>query len=145
MPRVMGLDIGEKRIGVALSDPLGIIAQGFGVIRAEEGKALEELRAIAETYDVKEIVVGLPLSLDGSIGPQTRKVMELAQRISEVTGLPVSFWDERLSSKEAEKLLISADQSRRRRKEVKDKVSAVIILQSYLESRRRGCEQKDPY
>lgn len=145
MSRVMGLDIGEKRIGVALSDPLGITAQGFGVINAEEGKVLEELKTIAKNYDVKEIVVGLPLSLNGSIGPQAQKVIEIAQRISEVTGLPVFFWDERLSSKEAEKLLISADQSRKRRKEVKDKVSATIILQSYLESRRRECEGKDPY
>lgn len=145
MSRIMGLDIGEKRVGVALSDPLGVIAQGFGVIKTEEGDVLEELKAIVETYDVKEIVVGLPLSLDGSIGPQAQKIMEIAQRISEVTGLPVFFWDERLSSREAEKLLISADQSRRRRKEVKDKVSATIILQSYLESRRKACEGKGPY
>jgi len=142
MPRVMGLDIGEKRIGVALSDPLGITAQGFGVIKVEGEKALEELKVIVKSYDVKEIVVGLPLSLDGSVGRQAQKVMEMARRIHEVTGIPVSFWDERLTSKEAERLLITADQSRKRRKEVKDKVSATIILQSYLESRRKGCKEK---
>lgn len=135
--RVMGLDVGERRVGVALSDELGITAQGFKVIDRKEG-IFDELAEIAEKYQVTEVVVGLPKRMDGTLGPQAEKVLAFGEELKRRLGLPVKFWDERLSTAEAERLLLQADQSRRRRKKVRDKVAATIILQGYLDHRGRG-------
>ena len=135
--RILGLDIGTKRIGVAVSDDMAIIANGRETL---ERKGLDEdLKAISDISKkekVQMIVVGLPKNMDGSIGIMARDVMDFASQLGEFTGLPVKLWDERLSTVEAEKLLISADVSRKKRKKVIDKLAATIILQSFLNSRR---------
>ncbi len=131
--RVLGLDIGHKRIGVAISDPLGITAQGLTVIDyTEESQALQKLAAICKEYDVERIVAGLPLNMDGSSGEAVKFVEQFARKLKEWTGLPVIMVDERLSSRAAERALISGGMRRRGRKAVKDKVAAAIILELYL-------------
>lgn len=131
----MGLDVGDRRVGVALSDELGITAQGLTVLE-RRGTIFEELATIAREQGVAEVVVGLPRRMDGTVGPQAEKVLAFAKQLREHLRLPVRFWDERLSTAEAERLLLQADQSRRKRRKVRDKVAAAIILQGYLN--RRG-------
>jgi len=135
--RIMALDVGSKTIGVAVSDPLGWTGQGVGVIRRKnrEHDLAEVLRLVRE-WDVTELVVGLPLSLDGSRGPQAQQAEAFARRLAETTGLPVRMQDERLTTRQAERVLVGADLSRRRRRQVIDKAAAVLILQSYLDARR---------
>ncbi|MFA6355961.1 MAG: Holliday junction resolvase RuvX [Candidatus Omnitrophota bacterium] len=132
--RVLGLDFGEKRIGVAVSDPLGIIAQGVTVI---ERKTIEEdlkaINAIISEYGAESIVVGMPINMDGTKGKSADKVTEFVEVLKASAGIPVATYDERLSTKESEKFLISSDVSRRKRKNVIDKVAAQLILESYLE------------
>ncbi|MFA5336518.1 MAG: Holliday junction resolvase RuvX [Candidatus Omnitrophota bacterium] len=132
--RVLGLDFGEKRIGVAVSDPLGIIAQGVTVI---ERKTIEEdlkaINAIISEYGAESIVVGMPINMDGTKGKSADKVAEFVELLKASAGIPVATYDERLSTKESEKFLISSDVSRRKRKNVIDKVAAQLILESYLE------------
>ncbi len=138
--RIMGLDVGEKRIGVAVSDPLGWTAQGIGVIRGDQPRVqvMEQLRKLVQEYQVERIVVGLPRNMNGTLGKQGQRVLDFAREIGAELGLPVETWDERLSTASAEKVLLSADLSRARRKKIIDKMAAVIILQSYLDSRRRS-------
>jgi putative Holliday junction resolvase len=136
--RIMGLDIGDKRIGVALSDPLGLVAQAFEVIERKGERVFGRLKEIVAHFGVQEIVVGLPLREDGSVGPQAEKVLNFAKELETHLGLPIKFWDERYSTQEAEKILLEADQSRLKRKKVKDKLAAAIILQGYLEMRRKN-------
>ena len=135
--RVMGLDVGEKRIGVALSDETGTIAQGKGVLRR---RTLEEdtkhLAEKARAWGVTQIVVGLPLNMDGTEGKQARAVREFAQALEGVAGIPVELWDERLTSAEAERVLLEANFSRRKRKGLRDELAAVLILQSWLDAHR---------
>lgn len=135
--RILGLDVGAKRIGVAVSDALGITAQGLGVL-ARQGweEDLRRLEEVAREYRVQEIVVGLPRHLDGGLGQLAPMIQELAQALGEALGVPVISWDERLTTVEAERVLVQADLSRRRRRQVVDQVAAVLILQSYLEYRR---------
>jgi len=133
----MGLDVGDKRIGVALSDPLGLVAQAFEVVERKRDKVFSRLKEIITNFGVKEIVVGLPLKEDGSVGPQAEKVLAFAKELETRLGLPIKFWDERYSTQEAEKILLEADQSRSKRKKARDKVAAAIILQGYLEMRRK--------
>jgi len=135
--RIMGLDIGDKRIGVALSDPLGLVARAFEVVERKRDKVFSRLKEIITNFGVEEIVVGLPLKEDGSVGPQAEKVLAFAKELETRLGLPIKFWDERYSTQEAEKILIEAYQSRSKRKKVRDKVAAAIILQGYLEMRRK--------
>ncbi|HOL16685.1 MAG TPA: Holliday junction resolvase RuvX [Bacillota bacterium] len=131
--RVLGLDIGHKRIGVAVSDPLGITAQGLTVITyAQESQALQKLADICREYAVERIVAGLPLNMDGSRGEAVKYVDQFARKLKDLTGLPVIMVDERLSSRAAERALISGGMRRRGRKAVKDKIAAVLILESYL-------------
>ena len=131
--RVLGLDIGHKRIGVAVSDPLGITAQGLTVIiYAQESQALQKLADICREYAVERIVAGLPLNMDGSRGEAVKYVDQFARKLKDLTGLPVIMVDERLSSRAAERALISGGMRRRGRKAVKDKIAAVLILESYL-------------
>ena len=133
--RIMGLDIGDATIGVSVSDPLGITAQGITTIKRKSKKEdLIELKRIIEEYDVKKIVSGLPINMNGSLGPRAKKVQKLCEFISKETGLEVDFWDERLSTVEVENMLIQGDVRRKKRKKVIDKLSAVIILQGYMDS-----------
>ena len=150
--RIAALDVGEARIGVAVSDELGITAQGIGVVRrvSKEYPAISALEfpapigkggALIEglklaPYGPERLVVGLPLTLGGSEGPQATKVRRFAEQAAAHLGLPLEFWDERLTTVEAERTLLEADVSRRRRREVIDKVAATLILQGYLAARR---------
>lgn len=134
--RILGLDVGEQRIGVALSDPLGWTAQGLCTLERsqEEEKDVNRLNQIIKEYEVEKVVVGLPKNMNGSLGPQAQKVQDFAQKLEAVCGVAVIFWDERLSTVLAERTLLDADVSRKKRKRVIDKMAAVVILQSYLDS-----------
>ena len=135
MPRIMGLDVGDKTIGIALSDPLGWTAQGLKTVqRTGIKKDLQKLGEIIKEYDVKKIVVGLPKNMDGTIGPQCQKVLEFNERLGKrFSDIEIIQWDERLTTVAAERTLIEADVSRKKRKEVIDKIAAVHILQGYLD------------
>lgn len=131
--RILGLDIGHKRIGVAVSDPLGITAQGLTVISAETSKeALQKIAAICMEYTVTRIVVGLPLNMDGTKGSAVKDVEQLSTAIEKKTGLPVTFVDERLTTRAAERTLIAGNVRRKARKGIKDMLAAVLILDTYL-------------
>lgn len=134
--RLLALDVGSKTIGRAVSDPLGITAQGLETIRRENKRAdFEQLaRTIAE-YGVSEIVVGYPLHMSGAAGTQSLKMKEFAKELHRRFGLPVHLWDERLTSAQANRVLRETDMSIRRRAQVVDKLAAVLILQSFLEAR----------
>ena len=132
--RIMWLDIGDKTIGVAVSDLIGLTAQGDKTIRrVGKKKDIEELKAIIKERQVNKIVSGLPKNMNGTLGPQGEKVLKFCELIKEETGLEIEFWDERLSTVAAERSLIEADVSRQKRKKVIDMLAAVIILQGYLD------------
>lgn len=136
--RILGLDVGTKRIGIAISDELGWTAQAIKTLHRHESKSdLGEIRDIAGQYGVEEIVVGLPRNMNGSLGPQAQMVLGFIRDLREVLGVPIHTWDERLSTVEATKILIKGDLSRRKRKRKVDMTAAVIILQSYLDSLAR--------
>ncbi len=138
MDRLMGLDVGDRTIGVALSDLLMITAQGLTTIKRTNLKAdLQELRKIIDEYNVAKIVVGLPKMMDGTIGIQAEKVIAFTEKLKEKFNLPVDFQDERLTTAISEKMLISADVKRNKRKEVIDKLAAVQILSTYMERAKR--------
>ncbi|NMC26805.1 MAG: Holliday junction resolvase RuvX [Syntrophomonadaceae bacterium] len=134
--RIMGLDIGEKRIGIAISDELGWTAQGHSVLK--RGKLADDLRKLADLcaeFQVELLVLGFPRNMDGSVGPKAVEVQELGGILQEYLGVPVEYWDERLSTVAAQRTLLEADVSRQKRKEVIDKLAAVNILQGYLDRR----------
>lgn len=132
--RILGLDVGEKTIGIAVSDQLGITAQGLEVIRRTTLAAdLKRLNDILREYQVSKIVVGMPRRTDGSYGPEAEKVKEFAQTIADNTEIPLDFWDERFSTVAAERVLLEGDVSRKKRRKVIDKVAASVILQAYLD------------
>jgi putative holliday junction resolvase len=135
--RIMGLDYGDKTIGVAISDLMGWTAQGIETIRRSKGE-LDRLKELIAQYEVEEIVVGLPKNMDGSLGPRAQMSLEFVQLLIEVTGLPVHSWDERLTTVAAQRTLIAADVSRAKRKLVIDKMAAMLILQGYMD--RKGAK-----
>jgi putative Holliday junction resolvase len=130
--RILGIDLGEKRIGLAISDEGGKIACGFGVID-RKGDLMDRLKEIVSSKDVKEIVIGLPRSMDGDIGKQGKRVSCFAKKVAQSLGVPIKLWDERLTTSSSERLLIQADLSRKKRRRVVDKLSATLILQNYLD------------
>ena len=133
--RVLGLDLGEQRIGVAVSDALGWTAQGEKVIENSSWEqVVAELKSIVAQKEVSKIVVGLPKNMNGSLGPRAEKTLEFVARLKEELALPVITWDERLSTLAAQRTLLAADVSRKKRKQVIDKMAAAIILQNYLDS-----------
>jgi len=133
----MGLDVGTKTIGVSLSDPTGCFAQPAGVItRASFRGDLARLVSLVRGNGVALVVVGLPMNMDGSLGESAARAKRLAEALEDRAGVPVVLWDERLSTVSAERALLEADVSRRRRRQVVDSVAAAIILQSYLDSRK---------
>ncbi|NPV27740.1 MAG: Holliday junction resolvase RuvX [Firmicutes bacterium] len=136
--RIMGLDLGSKTIGVAISDPLGWTAQGLTTLTrtAEPGNDLERLKELIIQHQVEQVVVGLPRNMDGSYGPQAEKARQFAAELAEECQLPVTLWDERLSTVAAERALLAGDVSRRKRRQVIDKMAAVLILQNYLDRQR---------
>ena len=132
--RIIGIDVGTKTLGLALSDVSRMIASALETIRRTKFKEdAQRLLALSATHKVGGYVVGLPLNLDGSWGPRAQASRAFAQNLAQLTGAPVLLWDERLSTAEAERLLIEADTSRRRRAEVIDKLAATIILQGVLD------------
>ena len=134
--RLLALDVGEKRIGLAVSDPLGITAQGLGVWQRRGPDAdLKHLLEVAREYQVRKLVVGLPRHMDGRPAAATAAITELGDALGAALGVEVIYWDERLTTAAAERLLIQADVSRRRRRQVVDQLAAVLILQSYLDYR----------
>ncbi|KPJ65798.1 Holliday junction resolvase [candidate division WOR-1 bacterium DG_54_3] len=138
--RILGIDFGEKRIGIAISDPLGLTAQAVAVIgKGEDFKQdINELKKIIKKYDgVDEIVVGLPKTMAGEIGKQAQKVLGFVEALKGSFKININTWDERLTTVEAEKTLISAGLSREKRKKVIDKSAATYILQSYLDRKRK--------
>jgi len=132
--RIAALDVGEARIGIAVSDELGLTAQGVGVVQRRGGR--HDLEALAERlapYQPERLVVGLPLNMNGTEGPQAEKVRAFATRVAEHLALPLEFSDERLTTVAAERTLLEADLSRRRRRDLVDQVAATLILQTYLD------------
>jgi putative Holliday junction resolvase len=138
--RILGLDVGDRTIGVAVSDELGWTAQGLEVIRRGAWEAdIKRLRELIGQYeDVSLIVVGYPKNMNGTIGPRAEISAEFADNISKELGIPTKLWDERLTTMEAEKMLIAADISRAKRRKVIDKMAAVLILQNYLQAHSSG-------
>lgn len=135
--RMLGLDIGKKTIGVALSDEAGITAQPLKVIRRTSfAKDIEEVSALVRENSVERIVAGLPLNMDGTQSSTTEFVLKFLEKLKDECPAPVVTWDERLSTVAVERLLIEGDVSRGRRKEVVDKMAASYILQGYLDSLR---------
>lgn len=135
--RILGLDIGTKRIGAAISDPLGITAQSLKTIAREPfEESTEEIKKIISEFDVTELIVGLPINMNGTKGKGADEVVEFVERLKEKIDKPIKLWDERLTTMEAEKILIESDVSRKKRKGVKDKLAAQLILQSYLACRK---------
>ncbi len=136
--RMLALDYGSKRIGVALSDELGITAQGLTTItRKGRPRDMERISRLVEEHGVEVVVIGYPVRLDGTEGIQCEKVSRYAEILRSHLSIPVIKWDESFSTKEAETILIEADMKRRKRREVVDKVAATIILQGYLNSLNR--------
>jgi putative Holliday junction resolvase len=132
--RILALDVGTKRIGLAVSDPLGLTAQGLEVLNRRSRQAdLEALLKIARDYQVQQIVVGLPRHMDGRPGAAVPEIMALAEALGQALGVEVITWDERLTTAAAERVLLQADMSRRRRRRVVDQLAAVLILQTYLD------------
>ncbi|QNB45316.1 Holliday junction resolvase RuvX [Thermanaerosceptrum fracticalcis] len=135
MQRVLGLDIGDRRIGVSISDALGITAQGLDTIeRSEPEKDIQSIVDIIKKWEIGKIVVGLPKNMNGTLGPQAEKVKEFIERLQQKVAIEVVFWDERLTTVAAERTLLEGNVSRKKRKGVIDKVAANMILQSYLDS-----------
>lgn len=134
--RIMGLDVGDKKIGVAMSDPMGWTAQGIKTIYRQENKNndIDEIKKIIDEYKVDKIVIGLPKNMNNTIGPQGEKVIEYSKKIESMFNIPIVFIDERLSTVAVERTLIMADVSRSKRKTVVDKLAAQVILQTYLDS-----------
>jgi putative Holliday junction resolvase len=130
----MSLDVGSRTIGVACSDALLMTAQGIETVRRTSlEKDFNRLKEIIAEYEVHEIVVGMPKNMNGTKGERAEKTEEFVEKMKEVIDLPVAFWDERLSTVMAERQLIAADVSRKKRKSVIDKMAAVVILQGYLD------------
>lgn len=136
--RILGLDYGSRTCGVAICDPLGITAQGLEtIVRKEENKlrrTLARIESLTAEYGVEKIVLGLPLNMDDTIGPRAEKTLQFKEQLERRTGLPVILQDERLTTVEAEEVLIEAGVRREDRKRYVDKLAAVFILQSYLDA-----------
>ena len=138
--RILGIDPGEARIGVAISDPRGVVAVPLGVFARKGNGDPEEIATLARHEGAELIVVGLPLSLDGAIGIQARRAQRLGRRIEAVSKLPVVFWDERFTTQEAGRLMLGSGMSRKRRRKGVDATAATIILQEYLDCHRHPAE-----
>ncbi len=139
MPRVMGIDFGEKRLGISMSDPGGVVAGSPSVIEARTLQgAVAKVAELVEQEGIAEVVVGYPVSLRGGAGPQAAKVSEFAALLSQSCGKAVALWDERYSTVEAQRLLQNLSKKVRKQKEKLDAIAAMLILQSYLDSKSSG-------
>lgn len=134
--RILGLDVGSKTIGLAVSDPLGITAQGLQTLRRKNKRFdQQQLKDVIQRYNVVEIVVGYPLRMSGAEGIQSEKMQVFAAELRKKFGLPVHLWDERLTSAEANRVLRDSEMSIKRRGEVVDRLAAVLILQSWMDAK----------
>ena len=134
----MGLDVGTRTIGIAISDELEITAQGFKTLRRKSTEDdLKEIAAIIHQFEISKIVVGLPKNMNGTLGSQAESILNWMETLKDRIQVPVVTWDERLSTVGASRVLLEADLSRRKRKKVIDKLAAVLILQGYLDQSRR--------
>ena len=134
--RILGLDIGDKKIGVAISDPEEILATPAGIIkRYDDQKAIDAILKIIDEYDIKRIVIGIPYSLSGAIGKQAESIIVFKDKLAEFTDIDIEMQDERLSTVAAENLLMDAGISGKRKKDKLDAAAAAYILQGYLDSR----------
>lgn len=144
--RIMGLDFGAKTVGVAISDPLLVTAQGIEIIRRkDENKLRQTLARIEElilTYQVEEIVLGFPKNMNDTLGERVELTNEFKEKLERRTGLPVFMWDERLTTVAADKTMMEAGVRRENRKEYVDKIAAVFILQGYLDLRSRKKQEE---
>jgi putative Holliday junction resolvase len=142
--KVLGLDMGEKRIGIAISDEFGWTAQGLKILdrRSIEDDILE-IKNLILNEKVTEVVVGLPKNMDGSLGIEAQKVLSFVKMMERSLSIPIVLWDERWTTSEATRLLIKADLSRKKRRKVLDKLAAVLILQTYLDSLSCDENRKD--
>ena len=129
--RILGIDIGSKRTGIAISDELGITAQGLNTLESEKD-LIGRLKDIIKSEGVNEVVIGLPLNMNGSAGPQAERAIKFCDLLKGEIGIPVKLWDERMTTMEVERIMIEADTSRRKRKKKIDKLAAQVMLQSYL-------------
>ena len=140
--RIMGLDFGSKTVGVAISDPLFITAQGIEIIRRKEEnklrRTLARIEELVKEYQAERIVIGLPRNMNYTMGERAEKSLEFGEMVEKRTGLPVIMWDERLTTREAERALMEAGVRRENRKDYLDSVAAVLILQGYLDSLSNG-------
>lgn len=134
--RVLGVDPGSRRVGLALSDEDGCIASPHETL--EGGRLVERVAARAQELEVGRVVIGLPLTLEGREGEAARRARRFAARVGELSGLPVTLWDERLSTRAAERSLIEGNVRRSRRRGLVDRVAAAVVLQSYLDAQREG-------
>lgn len=135
--RILGLDVGEKRIGLAVSDELGITAQGIDtVIRTETASDLNQIIKIIKEKEISKLVVGLPKNMNGTLGPQVEKVKDFVKLLTEKCPLEIVYWDERLTTVAAQRSLLEGDLSRKKRKMAVDRIAAVLILQGYLDKMR---------
>ena len=133
--RILGLDIGDVRIGTAVSDPSETIAQGLSSItRSEIKKDIETIKLLVEEYEVGKMVIGLPKRLNGEVGIQAQKTLDFVKFLEQEIATPVTMWDERLTTVTATRTLIEGNVRRKKRKKVVDTVAATIILQGYLDS-----------
>ena len=133
--RVLGLDVGDRTIGVAVSDPLGFTAQGITTIRRKSIETdIAQIVDICSQYNVETIVSGLPKNMNGTIGEQAQKVQSFCEVLKETVNIEIKFWDERLTTVAAHRVMLEADMSRKKRKSIVDKIAATYILQGYLDS-----------
>ncbi len=135
----LGLDLGTRTLGIAVSDALGMMAHGVETFRFEEGqykKAILHVQALVKTHHITEIVLGLPKNMNGSIGERGLETQAFGKRLEEATQTKIIYWDERLTTMQVERVLIAADVSRNKRKKVVDKMAATVILQSYLDANK---------
>lgn len=132
--RILGLDVGQRTIGIAVSDPLGYTAQGVTTIRrTKKTEDIKELQKICDEYKVGTLVIGLPKNMNGTIGFAGEKITEFAEMIKEEISIDIQFWDERLTTVAAHRAMIEGDLSRAKRKKIVDKIAAQYILQGYLD------------
>lgn len=134
--RILALDVGERRIGIAVSDPLGWTAQPQPTLDRQAGEPVETVAALAVRWQAERIVIGLPVTLRGERGPQAQKVMAFAEALRTRVACPIEYWDERFSTHESHRALQEAPRHKRRQRALVDQGAAQVILQGYLESRR---------
>ena len=137
MKRILGIDFGDKRIGLAISDPMGWTAQSIPTLQnISSAQVLDSLAKLCREREIGEVLIGLPINMNGTIGPRAQKILDLVPELEKALGVPVKTWDERLTSREVGRLMIEQGLSRQKQKSRSDELAATILLQGYLDSKR---------